>query len=195
MKEIKEMLNKNINYIIVLSVLAFIVGLIMIIFPTVSIETMGIIAACFIIVHGLVLLYLDLVVSKFYVPFEGLLSGIMSVAFGTFLLCKPSVVPVVFTMVIGLWIILVSINLIRLAIRLYKTELPWVQLLLLGILDLVAGFVLVLNPFESSISIAVLAGIMLVIHSVVTIVDMLIVKNDVKEIGNAIEKKVKELTK
>ena len=187
----KEIFNSTINSIIFSSVIALIVGLIMIFFPAITIETIGIIAACYIILHGIMLIYLDIKAYKYNLPFEGLLIGIVSVLLGIFLICKPNILPLVFTIVIGIWMILSSINYIKIAIKISGTSLPWIWILLLGILDLIAGIVVIFNPFEASISITLFAGIMLIVHSIINIVDMLVIKKDVKDISKEIEKSLK----
>ena len=187
----KEIFNNTINSVIFSSAIALIVGLVMIFFPAITIETVGMIAASYIILHGIMLIYLDIKAYKYNLPFDGLIIGIVSILLGIFLICKPKFLPLLFTIVIGIWMILTSIDYIKIAIRICKTNLPWVLILLLGLLDLIAGIVVVFNPFEATISITLFAGIMLVIHSIINIVDMLIIKKDVKDISKEIEKTLK----
>lgn len=191
----REILNRQINSFIVSSILAFVIGLTMVIFPKTSVETIGIIAAAYIITHGIVLIYLDVKATKYYIPFDGFLSGVFSILMGIVLCYKPSVLPVVFTIVFGLWVIASSINIIKIALHLRNTDLPWLLILLLGILDLIAGFVLLINPFASTISIIVFTGIVLMVHSVINIIDMLIIKKDIKEISKEFNKQLSEITK
>lgn len=189
----KERFNETINSIIITSIITLIVGLIMIFLPKISIETLGIVAAICVIAHGIVLVYLDLKASKYYVPFDGLFSGIISIILGVLLLCEPNILPVVFTIVLGIWVILMSINYIKIAIKLHNTRLPWVEILLLGILDLAVGLILIINPFEATISLVLFTGIMLIIHSVINIIDVLLLKKDVKEISKTLEDQIKNL--
>ena len=191
----REILNRQINSFIVSSILAFVIGLTMVISPKISVETIGIIAAAYIITHGIVLIYLDVKATKYYIPFDGFLPGVFSILMGIVLCYKPSVLPVVFTMVFGLWVIASSINVIKIALHLRKTTLPWLLILLLGILDLIAGFVLLINPFASTLSIIVFTGIILMVHSVINIIDMLIIKKDIKEISKEFNKQLSEITK
>lgn len=188
----KEKFNETINSIILSSVISFILGLIMIIFPKTSLETIGIMIAIYIIIHGCVLIFLDIKASKVYVPFNGLLSGILSLLFGILILCKPSILPVIFTFIIGIWMIASSINNIDIAAKISKTNLPWVPILLFGMLDLLAGVIMVFNPFEASISITLFSGIMLVIHSIINVIDMIILKRDAKKISEELNKIMKK---
>ncbi len=191
----KERFYETIESIIISSLIAFIVGLIMIIFPQLSIETFGIVVAVCIILFGISFIYLDIKTISYYFPFEGFITGTLSILLGVYLLCKPSVVPVMLTIVIGIWMIITSINYIKMALKLSRTKLPWIQILILGILDLIVGFIVILNPFEATVSLTLFVGIMLIIHSIITIIDVLIIRRDVKEISLILDKKLKEITK
>ena len=191
----KEILNKTANSFIISSVLVLVVGLVMVIFPEISMETIGIIAAAYMITHGIVLIYLEILANKYYLPFDGILPGVFSILMGVVLCYKPSILPVVFTIIFGLWIIASSINFIKVALHLRNTRLPWVQILIFGILDLIIGIVLLINPFASTVSIVVFTGIMLIVHSVINIIDMSIIKKDVKEISKELSKQLKEITR
>ena len=191
----KEKFNEATNYVIVLSILTFIVGLTMLFFPVESIATIGIIASIYFIAHGCVLIYLDFKANKYHLPVDGMFSGIISILMGLVLLFYPVGTQSIFAMVIGIWIILSSINLIKTASKLSKTKLPWGRMLVLGILDLILGIIVVFNPFASMISLTLFAGIMIMVHSIINIVDMVIIKKDVKNFSDELKKKVKEITK
>ena len=187
----KEKLNRTIASVICLSVVLFIVGLILVIFPGMSLVTLGIIAGIFLIINGIVLFALDFKVSKFYVPFDGIITGVLSVVLGVLLLAMPSLLSTIIVLALGLWIILTGINTIRLALAVKAEGYGWV--LLMGILDIILGLVLLFNPFESSISLIVLVGIVMMVHSVLNIIDMIVVKKRINEFTKAIESKIKIL--
>ena len=191
----KEKFNEATNYVIVLSILTFVIGLTMSFFPAESIATIGIIAAIYFIAHGCVLIYLDFKASKYHIPIDGIFSGIISILMGLVLLFYPIGTQAIFAMVVGIWIILSSINLIKTASKLSKTKLPWGRMLALGILDLILGILVVFNPFASMISLTLFAGIVIMVHSVINVIDMVIIKKDVKNFSEELKKKVKEITK
>lgn len=161
----KEIFKRVTNGIICSSILACIIGLIMILAPDVSIKTIGIIASIYIIVHGFILIVLDIQVSRYYIPFDGMLSGILSIVLGILLLGKPDILTTIFTIAIGVWIVLSSINSIKISLTIRKEDTSWILLLILGILDLVAGIIVIFNPFEASMSITIFVGIMIMIHN------------------------------
>ncbi len=189
----KEIFKKATNSIICSSVLACIVGLIMVLNPNMSVKTIGTIVACYIIFQGIVFIFLDMKASRYFIPFDGILSGIVSIVLGILLISKPDMLSTILAIVVGVWISLASVNTIKLSLALKKYDTPWILLLLLGILDLISGIIVVLNPFEASISMTVLAGIMIMAHSIITIADMIVIKRDVKRISKAIETRIKEI--
>ena len=190
-----EALKSKMNSMICSSIVAGIIGIIMVAFPEMSIKTIGLIAAIYIIAHGLTLIFLDIKASSYFIPFDGFLPGLLSVILGVLLILMPGVLPTVFTIVIGIWIISTSINTIKLALAVKGDNTTWILLLILGILDMVAGIIVILNPFEATLSITVFAGIMIIAHSIVNIVDMIVLKKDIKDLEKTISTKLKEITK
>lgn len=189
----KEIFKRTINMAISLSILSCVVGLIMIINPSLSIKTIGIIVSIYIILHGIVLIVLDIKATKYFIPFDGMMTGILSIILGILLLGKPNVISTIFAITIGVWIVLSSINTIKMSIVLKEDDVPWVLLLILGIIDLSAGVIVIFNPFEASISMTVFAGVMIMLHSIINIVDLFIIKKDVRKIEKTITKKIKEV--
>ena len=187
----KEIFKRTTNSIIFSSIIAIIVGLILIFYPSISLKTMGIIAAIYIIVYGIILIILDVKAYQYYIPFDGMLPGILSVVLGIILICKPSILSIVFAIAIGVWIILTSINSLKLSLALKDEDIPWILLLILGILDLIIGVIVVFNPFEASLTLSIFIGIMLIIHAIIDIIDMVIIKRDIKRISSAFARRIK----
>ena len=189
----KELFKKTAASIILSSIAAFIIGLVLVVAPGLSLQTIGIIVGLYIIIHGIILICLSFVANVVFVPFFGVISGVLSIILGMMLIAMPGILTTVFAIALGIWIILSSANIISIAFAVRKKYSSWFLLLLLGIVDLVSGIIILFNPFASAISITMLGGIIIMVHSVVTIVDMLIIKKNVKEISQAIEANIKEL--
>lgn len=188
----KELFQKTTISIIISSVVAFIIGLVMAVVPDISLQVMGIVFGIYMMVHGAALICLDFMVHSIYIPFYGIASGILSIIAGLILIAMPNVIGTVFTIALGIWIILSSVNLISIAITVRNGVKDWWMWLLLGIIDLICGGIILFNPFASSISIVVLAGIIIMVHSVITIVDMIMIRKDVKEVAKALKDSFKE---
>lgn len=187
---LKDIFNKTTNSIIVSNIVLCLIGLIVSINPSLSINTVGIIASIYLIVHGIFLIIVDLKVSEFYIPFDGIIPGILSIVLGILLLIKPDVLATIITISMGIWICLSSISIIKLSLAIKSNDSFWLLLFILGIIDLIVGCLVIINPFDVSISIVVFIGIMVIIHSILNIIDMLIIKRDIKKITKVLENKI-----
>lgn len=188
----KEVFNKTTNSVIISSILACIVGIIMVAFPNISLTTIGIVAAIYIILHGIALIVLDIKARDFFIPFDGMISGVLSIVLGFVLIFMPNVLTTIFTIALGVWIVVSSINLIKMSMMVKGIDEQWFLLLILGILDVIAGIIVIFNPFAASLSLTVFAGMMIIVHSVITFVDMIILKKDAKEFSKVVEAKIKD---
>ena len=188
---LKEKFKKTTNSIIISSLLAIVLGLILLLFPKISIQTLGLIASCYIIIYGVILIYLDVQASRHNVPFEGMLSGILSVILGVLLIFRPGSLSVLLTLLLGMWVIISGVNAIKMSLLVKTDNNIWILSLLLGLLDIIAGLVIIFNPFAATLSITMFIGIMIIAHSLITIIDMVILKKDVKNIEKTIKQKLK----
>lgn len=191
----KDFFRKTTTSIIISSVVAFIIGLIMAVVPKMSLDVMGIVLGVYIIIHGITLIGLNFATHSVYVPFYGIMSGLLSIIVGILLVAMPNIMSTIFAIALGIWIILSSINVISIAITVKQRVSNWGLWLLLGVIDLICGIIILFNPFASSISIVMLGGIIIMIHSVISIVDMIMIRNDAKEVEKALEGAFKDLKK
>lgn len=188
----KDLFKRTTTSIIISSVVAFILGLVMAIVPGVSLQAMSIAFGIYMIIHGVALITLDFMAHHVYIPFYGIMSGLLSIIAGIILIAMPNVLSVVFAIALGIWIILSSVNIVSVSITVRGKVDKWYLWLLLGVIDLICGVIILFNPFASSISIVALGGIVMMIHSIITIVDMIMIKNDAKELSRALEETVKD---
>ena len=189
----KEIFKRTIASIICLSIVAFLIGLIMVVAPDLSLATIGIIVGTYILIHGIVILALDSNSYTYYVPFDGTMSGVLFILLGILLIFVPNLLSIALTIALGVWIVLSSVNVIKIAVTFRKELSNWIVVLLFGILDLIVGIIILFNPFTSSLSVTVIAGIVIMVHSVINIIDMIVIKKNVKSIVESIENTVKRI--
>ena len=182
------------NSIIGVSVLSLIIGFILILYPSMSLKTLGIVSSIFLIVHGIILLSLEMRFIKIYVPFESMVTGVLSIILGIVLFINPEIASILITIAIGMWIIVSSVNNIKVAYFFRNVKaFPSTLMIILGILDIILGCLVILNPFEASITLTLYLGIMLIVHSIFNIVDMIILKKNVKDKENYFKEKISKL--
>lgn len=188
----KEIFKRTTTSILISSVVACLLGLLMAVMPGITLEVIGLVFGIYIIIHGIVLIVLDFMSHNVYVPFQGIMSGILSIIVGIILVAMPNILTTIFAVALGIWIILSSVNIISIAISVRKGVPSWYWWLILGIIDLICGVIILFNPFASSISIVVLGGIIMMIHSIITFVDTIMIRKDAKEVAKALEAGIKE---
>ena len=149
----KDMFKRTTASIICSSIIAFIIGLIMVLCPDLTLKTIGIIVGIYIIIHGIILIILDFKASLVSVSLEGIISGVISIILGITLIAMPNLLSTILALALGIWIVLTSVNIIRMSMVVRKVDSCWGLLLLLGILDLIAGIIIMFNPIISSLSI------------------------------------------
>lgn len=184
---------KNItNYVILVSLLAILLGVVLIAYPGMSLSILGIAVGIYLIVQGIALIALDIQAWRLFIPFEGLLLGILSVILGVLLLKSPESIATFVGIAVGIWIIVSSFNGIKLACALRGTGLPWVLMLIMNILDIVIGGFILYAPVPASLSLTIALGIVLIAHSVINIVDMIVVKKNARDVEKLIKEKFAE---
>lgn len=183
----KELFQRTTTSILISAVVAFLLGLLMVLIPNISLQVVSIVFGIYIIIHGVALIVLDFMAHNAYIPFHGIMSGILSIIVGIILVAMPNVLATVFTLALGIWIILSSINVISIAISVRKGVSNWYLWLIFGIIDLICGIIIMFNPFASSISIVILGGVIMMIHAVITFADTIMIRNDAKDVAKAVE--------
>lgn len=182
---------KNItNSVIVLSILAILLGIVMIVYPGISLMALGITVASYLIVQGITLIILDIKAWRLYIPFDGMLQGILYVIIGILLAMSPEYIAVYIGIFVGFWVIISSFDGIKLASALKRTDAPWVLMIIMNIIDIIVGCIILYTPVLSSISLTVGLGVVVIVHSVINIVNMIMLKKNVKNAEKLIMEKI-----
>lgn len=163
---------KNWNLAVVNGVLAIIFGLIALVFPGLTIAGLGIYFAITILIGGLSLIISVIrkkdSVSKWY---YSLLEGVIGVLIGIIILARPESAAAFFIAVIGIWALFLGFVFL---FSFYKKEKPGLVSsfhLVAGIVSVLLGFLIILNPFESTRVIAVLIGIYAIAYGTFSLVN------------------------
>lgn len=174
----KKTFSVAMNAFLVISVIAIILGVYLVMSPTLSVKTASVLFSIYAIVYGILLIIFDIKLIKAKIPFEGIVGGVLSILVGLSLLCKTEIIATIFSVVIGIWIASISFNKIKFALAIKKKGSPWGFMLFISIIDFIIGLLILLDPFEATISMTVFAGIMLLVHSIINIIEIIILKSD-----------------
>ena len=103
-----------------------------------------------------------------------LISGIICLGLGAFLILRSDIVVRILPIVFGLFVIFDSLGRIQNALDLRRCEYPsWKGFLLLPVLSVVLGVVMILNPFGTMETLVMAIGIILIIEGTINLLSAL----------------------
>ena len=185
-------LNQIINEAIGISIIFLILGIIFLIFPNISIKIVAYLIAIILIGSGIYLTYLEIYTKNFLLPIDTLFNGILSILFGIIILIYPDIFKIIIPIILGTYFILDSIFKLKLVVLLRRIDnKSWIVTLLLTILSIICGIILILNPIDSSIALALFAGITLIIYSLSGIIDMILFKKNIHDLTKVFKENIK----
>lgn len=143
-------------------VVGIVAGVIVLVEPSISLATLAVIAGIFLLVDGLIELVWSLVNS---VENRGLIAifGVVTAVIGVLLIRHPTGAVVAIALLLGLWLLIAG--LIRLITSLAVAPRSFGSALL-GLLELVAGIVIVSSPNIGVTTLAVLLGIAWILRGI-----------------------------
>jgi uncharacterized membrane protein HdeD (DUF308 family) len=185
-------LNKLIYTSIIISLIFIVIGIILIVYPTISFSILSYILAVLFIAHGITLLIED---RGFFPLFMGnYLFGIMSFVIGIILILHPIALKVFIPMCLGIWFIVNGLVKMRLTTYLRKENIgSYILSITMSIITLICGVLLLVNPIDSMDAITVAMGIILVVYSISDILDMLVFKKYINGIVKNIKSTYQEI--
>lgn len=175
--------------IIIVSVALFVLGLLLVIFPTASQEIIskGIgVALC---VWGVLRLinYFRIAGSEILGSY-GLVQGVTLLAFGMFFVIKPEAIAVFLGTALAIIIIVDGILKLQYAVDFYHLESDkwWIELVG-AVIMVVIGVVALFNPFSTSSALIVFIGIALMIEGIWDFVSLMRIVSITKKAGRVIQ--------
>lgn len=188
----QKKLNSFINSSICVSIIFIVLGIIMVIFPKTSLTVLSISLSILLILNGIYLIIIDVKLNDRFIPIDMLPTGILSILLGAIMLLYPNTLSIIIPIVLGTWVIITSILKLRLVISLrnFKNT-PWILILIISILSIICGFILILNPTITSITLTLFIGIMIIVYAISDIIDMIVLKKQVKNLAKYFKENIK----
>lgn len=185
-------LNSFINSSICISIMFIIIGIIMVLMPKMSLEILGVILSVILIINGVILMITDIKLNNNFIPVDMLPASMLSILLGIMMLIYPNILSIIIPLMLGTWFIMTSIFKIRLTLYLSKIQnTPWLLLMLISILSIVCGFILILNPIDSSVAITLFIGIVIIVYAISDIINMIVLKRNIKNIAKYFKENIK----
>lgn len=150
-------------------ILMIICGVIALKNPAVTIHTISLMAGVLTLASGIATLIAYFKYLK-ALPGSGsyLFSGIIDILLGIIFLVDKIMAIGVISMIFAIWILIIGINFSSIAIKLRKIEKPivWILILIFGILGILTGISLIVNPFKAILTVSMLVGITFLVRGI-----------------------------
>lgn len=186
-------INKYFNLSISSSILFIILGIIILIFPNLSLNIFSYIMGIFTIILGIYLIILEMKYRNIYALIDTSLSGILSIIVGIIILIYPKTIAIFIPIVLGIWFIISSFMKLRISHYLkYINSSLYLSTIIINILSIICGIIFIINPLTSSTVITIYIAILLIIYSISNLSETIILKKNINDIGKHIKKELKE---
>lgn len=180
--------NKLMNISLITSFAVIVIGVLLVFLSKISLEIMGYAIAITLIINGALSILDDYKQFKIFYFFDGFSSGLLSMILGIIILTTPNYVGIIVPITFGLWFILNSTFKLRMALALKDTSNPnWLMTYVLSLLTIVSGLCLIFNPELGDLSLTKVIGMVSVIYGVCDIIDVIILKKNIKSIAKIFE--------
>ncbi len=182
-------LNKYINFSIVISALLMVLGIVIFVYPNISLKVFSYGISLVLILFGIYLIVIDNKSKGFSLLVDFSLFGITLLLLGIVLLIYPSTLAVLIPIFLGMWFITNGIIKLKFTSLLVDvSDYSWILSLIMSILSIVCGILFIVNPLDGAEVIVSFVGILLFVYSLSDIVDMCIFKKNI----NVIKKNIKD---
>ena len=179
MENIEKKIKKTFNLSLASSIIFVIVGLFLFIKPGATISIISYVTGGVLLLMGLISVY------KYFINLFGfeLAYGVLLIIAGLFLVIDTSIFAKVINVILGIWIIVNSITKFQYGFVLKRAKnSDWIYTILVSLLSFIWGIVLLINPFESALTITQIIGIFIIVYAVLDIIDNFIIRRNIKDI-------------
>ncbi len=157
-----KQLGKHWKGLLVRGIVAIIFGLLAIFIPGIALPILAILFGVFAFVDGIIAFFVGLYARSW----GFILEGLIGILVGLFTLFYTESAILLFLVVIGFWALITGIFEIIAAIELRRHIVDEIWLLMLGIISILFGIVIFVNPLISAIAISVVIGVYAILFGI-----------------------------
>ena len=148
-----------------IGVLMIIVGILILTNPAATMTTLAIFVGVAVLVSGVIFLF------KYKESTANLIYGIIAIILGIILLARPAFAVSALGFIIGIWFFIDGVlGLTRAGFYKLISSTLYITSIILNVLLLIAGFLIILNPFIAALSLPMMTGIALLVAGVMHVV-------------------------
>jgi len=156
---------------IISSIIMILVSILLIAKPETMLNTVVTVFGIGMLLDGIFSIVLYIATDKEQKVYSNALAeGILGILISILILIKKDFVISIIPILVGIWIIIKSITKIQLSLNVKTVdEKSWI--LLSALITLVIGIIIIVNPFDTMVSVVMFAGILLLVTGVIDIVE------------------------
>lgn len=180
----REKVKKFINSAIITAVAFIVLGLVFIFFPEGSLDLLRWVTAIFFFTAGVYMIAANAGSKR--PMFGATILGVIMLIGGLVFAFNEGVMNI-FPIILGSWFIISSMSTVRYSYALKSTNArTWSMLA--SILSIICGIILIVNPWGGQIAMMIFAGIMMLIYAVSSLINLITLKNNLKDISKQYDK-------
>lgn len=179
-------LKKYLNFSLLVSSILMILGIIIFIYPEMTLKLLSYIVSTILIIFGISLIIEDLKYKNIYLLFDFTQLGIINLLLGIILLMYPNLLTTLIPIFLGIWFITAGIMKIKITTLLKQKNTIFITSLIMSILSIICGTIFIISPLSSANAIISSFGILLFIYSLSDIIDMIIFRKNIKDLEKTI---------
>ena len=180
----KNKIKRFINSAIIMAAAFLFLGLIFVIFPKDSLDTIRWITAIFFFAAGAYMLAAN--AGSKHPMFGATILGVILLVVGLLFATNDGIMNI-FPIILGIWFIISSMSTIRYATALQDSNAKTWSMMSSG-LSIVCGVILIINPWGGQIAMMTFAGIMMIIYAISSLIDLMTLKKNLKDLNKKFDK-------
>ena len=191
MQQLQKKINSYIDTGICYAVLMILLGVVMLVFPGLSLDIIRWTIAIVLIAGGILLVVNDLRRQTVASMFSGSVLGVGLLIMGIVVIVYPDVLGII-PIILGAYMIISSVMTLRLATSLKNvSNTSFYLALITSIVAIICGIILIANPLGGAIAITSLIGAIGIIYGISGLVDLIVFRHNIDEIAKYIKSQTK----
>lgn len=181
----KEIFSKFYKVSIFSSIIFLIFGLLLYLSPEGIIATVSFVMGIFLLIVGiysLIMYFKDKIYFK-----SNLISGIFALVAGILLITNTNIIATIVPIIIGICMIGLGARKLEISLNFKDNQvLGWSYMLIMGIITIICGIILIINPIKGAFIATKIIGIIIMIYSIIDIIDSIVFRNNLKKVNKII---------
>lgn len=179
-KYLEEQFNKYMLVNLLVSILIIILGLILFINPSIAIKTVSWLIGLVFLLVGSLSIYSYMKKDRINLFTFNLIYGVISIVVGLLVILNPFAIANILTISLGIWLIISGGLKVNYGVRLKNIkEQSWALTLFVGVISMLFGLMVILNPFSKLVIVEVI-GLFLIVYGIIDLTDIILLKKRAK---------------